>query len=432
MKPKLIILAAFLVIGNIAVGQSLNFRFNNYFYSWQRIDTLSTSSDSKTSHIRGYQNYLLEFKQDKWSFNTLAQTEEDLINKSGRGFGYRFYNAYIKGSNLFDILDVKIGRQYIFAGTGKGSIDGLNLKLKAGKNKEYQFTLYGGALTPFSYEFSDYPSVDKNYHFGGQFTYYGVRDLTASLSYSNKRTTPESYTALRLDSAYNLYEKTIDLDGPSQQMVGIDLNYTYLGQHNFFGRFYYDAVQNQVYRAEVNARITLPENFRASAEYLFRNPYFSYNSIFWVFEHNKFQEISGGLDYTFKNNINAFAKVGVVLYEDDNSTKLQAGFNHPNFGLSFIRYFGYAGESDGFTGYYQRKVIDDRFSVSASANYSRYRLGNIYDTDKLNAFSCMLGMTYRPIPQLSFDLQGQLLSNEIYSTDTRLLVGFSYWAFTKL
>ena len=429
MAARLAILILIL-IANSAISQSLNFRFNNYFYTWQRIDSLSDNSDAKTTHMRGYQNFLVEYKNDKWSFNTLAQTEEDVFNRVGRGFGYRFYNAYIKGSNLFDMLDVKLGRQYIFAGTGKGAIDGMYLKLKAGEHKEYQFVLYGGALTPYTYEFSNYPEVKNNYHFGGQFNYYGIRDLTASLSYSNKKTTPEPYTAQRLDSAYNLVERTIDLDGPAQQLLGLDLNYTYLGQHRFFGRFYYDALQNQVYRAEVNARVKLTDNVNAFSEYIYRNPYFSYNSIFWVFSYNQNQEISGGLDYTFENGINLFGKVGVVFYEDDNSTRLQLGVSHPNYGLSFIRYMGYAGESDGVTGYYQRKLFEE-LSASASLSYSRYRLGNIYDTDMVNSFSGMLGFTYRPMPQFSVDVQGQLLSNKIYQTDTRLLLGFSYWSFTK-
>ena len=58
-----------------------------------------------------------------------------MIKKVGRGFAYRFYNLYVKGSNLFGVLDVKLGRQNIFAGTGKGTLDGLNLKVKAGKTK---------------------------------------------------------------------------------------------------------------------------------------------------------------------------------------------------------------------------------------------------------------------------------------------------------
>src|SRR5690242_16931512 len=127
-------------------SQSINLRFNTYFYGWQRIDSLSTSSTAKTTHIRGYQNLLLDINYNKWSFNTLTQTEEDVIHKIDDGFNYRFYSLYIKGSNLNNMFDVKLGRQFIFAGVENETVDGLYLKVKAGKNKEYQFAVYGGPL----------------------------------------------------------------------------------------------------------------------------------------------------------------------------------------------------------------------------------------------------------------------------------------------
>lgn len=413
-------------------AQSVNLRFNNYFYSWQRIDSLSESSDAKTTHLRGYQNYLLEFKGNKWSFNTLAQTEEDVIEKTGRGFAYRFYNLYVKGTNLFDVLDVKLGRQYIFAGTGKGTLDGLNLKVKAGKYKEFQLSMYGGALAPYTYEFKKYPEIKNNYHFGAQFYYYGVKDLSAAISYSNKKRTPEPYNTVRIDSAYNLVDRTITFDGLTEQLAGIDLNYTYLIKHNFFGRAYYDFTQKKLYRAEANIRITLPNNLRIFAEYIYREPHFTYNSIFWVFSYNRNQEVSGGVDYTLKNRINIYGRAGVVLYQDDNSIKLQAGFTHPNYGFSFTRFMGYSGESDGASAYYQRKLFQDNISVSANISFASYRIGNVYDTDKVNSFTGMLGLTYRPVPQFSVDVQGQMLINRIYKTDARILAGFSYWLFKKL
>lgn len=445
MKPKLIILIAVFLAANIVRSQSVNFRFNNYFYGWQRIDSLSDNSSAKTTHLRGYQNYLLEFNSGKWSFNTLAQTEEDVIGKVGRGFHYRFYNLYVKGANLFDRLDVKLGRQYIYAGTGKGALDGLHLKVKAGKNKEYQLALYGGALAPYTYEFKEYPEIKNNYHFGAQFTYYGVKDLMAAISYSNKKQTPEPYTAYRMDSLFNIYERTITFDGPAEQLGGLDFNYTYMGKHNLYGKAYFDIRQNKFYRAEINARVTLRDNLRFFAEYIYREPRFTYNSIFWVFNYTKNQEIDGGLDYTLKNGINIYGRAGLVIYDkseitsitapvsgDNTSLKLQAGFTHPNFGLSFVRYTGYSGESDGAYGYAQKEVYKDILSASASLSYARYRLGNIYPTDKVNSFSGMLGITYRPVPEFSVDAQGQILINRIYKTDARFLVGFSYWAFRKL
>ena len=123
MKLKLVIMISVFAFCAGTMAQSLNLRFSTHVYGWQRIDSLSDATTAKTTHLRGYQNLLFDVSGSKWSFNLLASTEEDLANKpdSIDGFRYRLYNAYIKGTNLFNMLDVKLGRQYIFAGVGKGS-----------------------------------------------------------------------------------------------------------------------------------------------------------------------------------------------------------------------------------------------------------------------------------------------------------------------
>jgi hypothetical protein len=243
---------------------------------------------------------------------------------------------------------------------------------------------------------------------------------------------------------YNLYPKTITFDGPAEQLAGVDFNYTYLLKYNVYGKAYYDVTMNKFYKGEINIRANLPYDLRVFAGYFYREPHFTYNSIFWVFNYTKNQEFEGGVDYTLKNGINVFARAGVIIYEqpeatsvtvqssgENTSLKIQGGVTHPNFGLSFIRYSGYSGESDGVTGYGQREIIRGMLSASASLSYSRYMLGE-YDADKVNSFSGLLGLTYRPNPQFSVDAQGQFLINRIYKTDTRFLVGFTYWLFKKL
>lgn len=434
-----LLFAIVLCICQSAFTQSINFRFNNYFYAWQRLDSLSDTKDAKTVHLRGYQNYLFELKANQWSFNFLAQTEEDLINKVGRGFGYRLYNAYIKGSNLFNILDLKLGRQNIFAGTGRGTIDGLFLKFKAGKFKQYQFSLYGGVIAPYSYNFDKYPEIKNNYQFGAMLSYYGVKDLIVSLSYNNKKRNPESYKTFRADSIYNLEERTISFDAPATQLAGLDFNYVILGKHNVFGKAYYNFTMKKLYRAEINLRAKLTNDINAFAEYLFREPQFNYNSIFWVFSYRKNQEVSAGADYTFKNGIAAYIKASAVFYDnvesdfktDNKSFKIQAGFNNTDYGLNFTRFMGYAGESDGVSAYYRRVLLKNPYIAgNVHIDFSRYVLGD-YDVKKVNAFSSQIGFTYRPIQQFSIDLQGQYLFNRIYKSDLRVLAGFSYWLFKK-
>ena len=138
---KLILVTFILFFAFLTSGysQSLNLRLNSSFYTWKRLDAVpdTLASATYTTHLTGYQNLAFDLNFSKWTFSTSVQTDEDVINKNGRGFSYRFYDAYLKGSNLFNVLDLKLGRQYVSAGSGKGTIDGANFKLKV-----KQFFLY--------------------------------------------------------------------------------------------------------------------------------------------------------------------------------------------------------------------------------------------------------------------------------------------------
>lgn len=439
MKIKLLFVIIVIFFTGFLNAQSINFRISTYVYSWQRIDSLSDNSTAKTTHLRGYQNLLFDYSQGQWSFNTLAQTEEDLIHKVDKGFNYRLYNAYIKGSGLFNnMLDLKLGRQYIFAGVGKGTVDGIYAKLKAGKNKEYQLALYGGALAPYTYDFQNYPSIKYNFSLGAQFSYYGVRDLMLGLSFVNKHEQPISYVATRLDSLFNTTTRTISFDPRSMMLAGLDARYSFKQKYDFFGKAYVDVILKKLYKGEFNASALLTKNVRVSVDYIYSQPQIALNSIFWVFEHTQNQEVSGSVNYLFNNGINAFARVGAVLYNGDHSLKIEGGIAHSMYGLTFTRYMGYAGESDGVFGYYNREIMASKFTVTSSIGYARYRIGDYTTADngaaveKVNSFSGVLGLNYRPMPQLSVDAQGQLMINRIYKTDARFMVGINYWLFKKL
>lgn len=425
------LLILFLLSASYVRSQTINARFSTYFYTWQRLDSVTASgSETYTNHLKGYQNLLFDLSSKKWSFNTFLQTDEDVVNKIGRGFGYRLYNFYVKGTNLFDVLDVRLGRSFVAAGVYKGNTDGLYMKLKLGKSKEYQVIAYGGELTPLSYEIDKYPNIKDNYSIGGQFLYYGVKDLTLGLSYSNKHRKPDSYYALRADSLFNTKEVLVEIDSPADQLAGLDFSYSYLKKHNFYGKAYYDINLKKLYKGEFNASVLANKNLRISAGYIYREPQISYNTIFWVFTHKQNQEIEGGVDYLFDNGINVFGRLANVIYDGDNSLKLQFGVADSWFGLSFVKYTGYAGESDGFNGYISHELIKSKLILSSNLNYSRYKISS-YSSDRLNSFAGTLGFTYRPQPRISVDAQGQFITNEIYKFDTRFLVGFNYWLFTK-
>jgi hypothetical protein len=427
--PVIIILLLFLILP--LHSQTISTRLSTYFYTWERYDSILTGGEySSTSHLRGYQNLLLDITEGKWSFSTSVQTEEDLMEKSGRGFAYRFYNAYIKGSNLFDVLDVKLGRQYVSAGTGRGTLDGINLKLKLGKEKEFHLSGYAGGLTPYTYDFDDYGVFFKNFAFGGQLSYFGVKDLKLSASYFNKNRKPQSYTTVRADSSLNRMEYVVDIDEFADQLGGLDFSFR-KPKYDFFGKLYYDFNLKKLYRGEINGSVSATDKLRFSLGYTYRQPQISYNSIFWVFNYRQYNELEIGADYLVNKNINIYARAANVFYTDENSLRAQLGFSHPNFGLSIIKYTGYAGESEGAYGYFNYELMKSKLSLTSGLSYSNYKIKN-YSDEKENSFSGMLGFTYRPVNRVTIDVQGQLISNRIYKTDTRLLVGINYWLFSKL
>ncbi len=431
MRTKHILILVLAFVSAIANSQSLSFKLSTYFYSWERTD--STSSDFETFHMKGYQNMLLGVSDNKWSFNTSLLTQEDIAEKSGDGFDYSFYNLYIKGSNLWNVLDVSIGRQYIFAGVGNTSVDGLNLKYKAGMKKQYQLSVYGGALTPDNYDFQSYPSLNNNFIFGSKFSYYGDQGFTGSLSYFLKRKKYDPYYAPRIDSLYNTTEELIVTDSRDQQLAGLNLNYTGKQNYTIYAKAFYDIYLDKFYQAEFNISYPI-RKLRLSADYSYRGAQLTYNTTFWTMAQfwplSHYQQLEATVDYTLTNGINLFGTFSNVFYIDDNSFKYQAGLKSPGYGIYYVGYSGYSGESNGAVGYFYRELIPEKLSGNLTLNYSNYNLGD-YSSANENQFSGMLGIAYRPNRQFTIDAQGQLMNNRIYSVDSRFLLGVTYRLFSK-
>lgn len=415
--------------------QTLNLRFNNAFYTWKRVDSLTGSNTDATytTHLKGYQNLAFDLNFGKWTLSSFVQTDEDVINKIDRGFSFRFYDVYLKGNNLFNVLDLKLGRQYVTAGSGRGTIDGAHFKLKLGDRKQYQFIGYGGYLTPLAYDFQGYKQLQDNFLAGGQFLYYGVKDLSVGLSYAMKRRGMDPYYTIRPDELFNPKVVYIETESKSEQIAGADVSYRINKKHNVYGRAYYDINMKKLYKAEINGNFALTDKIKLSAGYYYKQPQLSYNTIFWVFNYKKYQEVEAGIDYSakiFGTDANVYGRFGGVFYESDNSLKFQIGISNPWYGLGIIKYTGYAGESEGAFGYFNHDLYKNQFVLTSNLNYTRYNLGN-YNSDKVDVFGGSLGLTYRPVNHFSIDAQGQFMTNEIYKFDTRFLLGFNLWLFTN-
>jgi len=95
-----------------------------------------------------------------------------LIEKVDKGFNYRIFNLYVKGTNLFNVLDLKLEEQYILRGR-QGTDWRFVFKVKPVKIKS-TIAGYGGFWNTLWLYFQELPKkIKDNFYDGGQFSFYG-------------------------------------------------------------------------------------------------------------------------------------------------------------------------------------------------------------------------------------------------------------------
>ena len=114
-----LVLLACLVSYN-ASAQFFQMRLVSSAYAWQLHDTVGHSSD----HLFGYQTAQLSLSGEHVSFHTYFQGFNDFSGPTKNEGLVRFYDFYVKYSGPYDKVDLSLGRQYVFAGVGYGTIDG--------------------------------------------------------------------------------------------------------------------------------------------------------------------------------------------------------------------------------------------------------------------------------------------------------------------
>ena len=78
-------------------------------------------------------------------------------------------------------------------------------------------------------------------------------------------------------------------------------------------------------------------------------------------------------------------------------------------------------------------VIERLVLVTGGVSWGQYTLDpDASGAQKETVLTALGGIRYQPLPALSFDVQGQVLSNHVYLSDARIFIRASYWFFSKL
>ncbi|MBI3003818.1 MAG: hypothetical protein HYY49_00195 [Ignavibacteriales bacterium] len=422
---KLLLFVAFALPAGNAFSQFIQARFVTSGYAWQQQDTVGQSS----GHFFGYQTVQFTAAADNIAFSTYWQGYNDFAGPlKGKG-QYRLYNLYARATNIFEMLDVSLGRQFVFAGVGSGTIDGGRAALKL-FDSQLKVVGYYGSLPPPLQKAEFISDPENNYMTGAQVVAMPADEAQISLSYMKRAIQPSVYTATRRDSLFNPYLVEIKPSAREEEYVSGDVNVDYEDWLSAYWRYDYDLVFDKNSRIQLFTRLKATDYVNLTGEFLRREPRISFNSIFSAFTFNTLKEYEFGFELALPDQPQFFLRFGYLSYDDEDVRTITVGANSKYAGLSVSTRAGYPGEITSGSMNLGYPVFDNTFTPTLMLGYARYKLNE--NSPLEGALSLGLGTVYRPATELSVDTQVQWIQNKIYRNDTRLFVRLSYFFLQRL
>lgn len=199
----------------------------------------------------------------------------------------RLYYAFLEKKDLFQNLDLKLGRQFVSTTAGASLMDGLYLDYN--NLGPLKLSLFGGGDVSY---YSGYSADDTI--FGAEVSGNFFKSLDLGLSYVQKWSNGDL----------------------SKELFGFDLDYDYANMLNLYSEVQFDYLSNSVSYFLGGANYHASDKWNLRAEYLYSLPVFSATSIYSVFAVNEYKELMAELTYRIKVGLNAFGRITHEMYPD--------------------------------------------------------------------------------------------------------------------
>jgi hypothetical protein len=375
---------------------------SNISTSFNSYQTRDLYTEGKTTYLRAYQSFRFDLNQigtKNISFHTYFRSTADFLHKNSTDPSTRIYNAYLDWKNIKKILDLRLGRQFLYAGVGNGTIDGLRFDFKP--KQKLQLTGYVGFQLPRERS-TDIDTWEQSHILGGELATTYLKDTRLAASYVQKAR-----------------DKWIE-----EHLIGLSASH-YHKKFDFFSQFYY----NLIYKKAQNFTLRgsgseLFGNLYVALEYQYRRPSIYSNSIFGVFKQEPYSIYRFTGTYQPIKIFRLTSEYDLTRYKKDNSSRVRFGVEYSfiALGLNFRR--GYGGESNGVYG----KIIytfNRNFVLSVSADYGKYKIDEEEET-KDEIFAISSRAEWRPLENFQLAMELQDVRNKIKNYDLRLQGKASY------
>jgi hypothetical protein len=291
-------------------------------------------------------------KEKKVSFYGYGRGSQDLTG--GDGLHGRMYYLYGEYRDLFNVMDVRAGRQYVNLSAGSAIIDGGQVEFKGIPN--VNVTVLGGRDVVFG-EQTEINTL--GYDFGVSASLAGFKKTDVDLSYLLKRR-----------------------DGDARETVGASFKQYLFDSVKAYGDFKYDIPSALFSQVTVGAKYFPTTSLILTAEYYESYPIFDSTSIYSVFAVNQYREASGRADYTINEKLSVNGGYTRQWYGDGGAADVYhvgAGvnpFEHLRINAEYDKRTGYYGAADGI-------ALDAAYELMKNAEVAAGFYYDVYTRDAL-------------------------------------------------
>lgn len=318
---------------------------------------------------------------------------------------------------------MRIGRQFLFAGVGRGPIDGLKLTYRGSDNGK--LLLYAGTSAPLT----DSEKIDRwneSHMFGGELTVYYLFGSVAKFSYMRRSKSVEPFEL----NPPRLGISSVNPTSLQRQAVGIDVTRELNDRMSLYLRTDLsvgDGVPDgtlALERSELIVTYNRPKSHYITAEFLNRRPLIYVNSFFSRFSRllRRSNELSLALDKRISEEFWYNGKIAVVQYgapsyggESSRSLRFNTGISLNGLTAGLTVRNGYGGDWIGVYGGYYGKITKT-ISLRLDGEWSAFSLTSfdlLDDSDESSAFGVRTGGNWKINRHISVDAEIQTLAQSI-------------------
>lgn len=315
-------------------------------------------------------------KDNKLTFQGYGRLTQDIRN--GQGLNGRLYYLYGDYSNLFDKVDIRVGRQFVNYAAGSAIIDGGKIDLK--NVGPVAFSVMGGRNVFFSLDGEG--TSYRDFAFGVAASLYGFRNTDAELSYFMK----------------------LDNDGLARDQLGATFKQYLFNSLKVYGNTRFDIPSETFSEVLAGVKYYPSSNLVFTGEWYQSYPIFDSTSIYSVFAVSRYQEGVFRADYTVNNMITVNAGYSRQDYEGADADVVEVGcrirpIEPLLLTLNYDHRNGYGGDLNGgiaeLTYDVTKKIelaggihfdVYERDKVTGDETARKYWLGSKYKiNDKMSA-----------------------------------------------